>query len=212
MKHATKSHSSSAEDPLSSLKQLNKSIVLVGLMGAGKSTVGRRLAKALHTDFFDSDTEIEQAAGMPISEIFSVYGEPAFRDLEIKTIRNLIGPPVKVIATGGGAFIQPAIRELLLGQSLTIWLKADLDVLLERVSRRSHRPLLEQGDKRNILQNLMEVRYPLYAEATLTVDSNDDSHEAVLEKILDAIKSYLAHPSGVTGNASHADASHAHTV
>ena len=152
-------------------------IVLVGLMGAGKSTVGRRLAATLGVNFIDSDIEITEAAGCSISDIFESYGEPIFRDLEQRVILRLMMGEPSVIATGGGAFIQPAIRNAIADKAISVWLKADLPILLERVSRRDNRPLLKTGDKGEILQKLIDERYPIYAQANITIDSNNGSHE-----------------------------------
>ncbi len=163
---------------------LAKPVVLVGLMGAGKSTIGRRLSAALNLPFMDSDNEIAEAAGCSISDIFESYGEAIFRDLEKRVLMRLINSAPCIIATGGGAFINPDIREAVKSQATSIWLKADLDVLLERVSRRDTRPLLKTGDKAEILTKLMHERYPIYAEADITVDSNAGLHEAVVEHII----------------------------
>lgn len=175
------------------IKGLSKPIVLVGLMGAGKSTIGRRLATSIALNFVDSDNEIMEAAGCSISDIFEMYGEAIFRDLEQRVLLRLISGEPCVIATGGGAFINPAIRAAIKEKALSVWLRADLDVLLERVSRRDTRPLLKTGDKGSILSKLMEERYPIYAEADLTVDSNAGMHEAVVEHIVKAIKEQVAH-------------------
>ncbi len=162
----------------------SRPLVLVGLMGAGKSTVGRRLAKRIGWEFIDSDEEIEAAAGCPISDIFAIHGEPIFRDLERRVIQRLVqGPPI-VLATGGGAWMQPAVRQAIEQHATSLWLRADIGVLLERVSKRGHRPLLEQGDKRSILTRLMDERYPVYAEADITVDSGSGSHDKVVEAAL----------------------------
>ncbi len=164
--------------------RVERPIVLVGLMGAGKSTVGRRLASRIGLDFRDSDNEIEEAAACSISDIFEIYGEGTFRDLEMKVMTRLLQSPPMVIATGGGAFIQPTVRELILRHGTSIWLRAELEILIERVSRRNTRPLLMQGDKRNILAKLIDDRYPVYAQAHITVDSGAGSHEAVVEAII----------------------------
>ena len=168
--------------------QLTKPIVLVGLMGAGKSTIGRRLATALGLNFIDSDNEIVEAAGCSIADIFESYGEAIFRDLEQRVLLRLLGSEPCVIATGGGAFIQPAIRTAIKEKSISIWLKADLEVLLDRVSRRDTRPLLKTGDKSVILSKLMEERYPIYAEADITIDSNAGMHEDVVGNIMRALR------------------------
>lgn len=166
------------------LKWRQRPLVLVGLMGAGKSTVGRRLAKKIGWKFVDSDEEIEAAAGCSIADIFAIHGEPIFRDLELRVIQRLVtGDPV-VLATGGGAWMQPAVREAIRAHATSVWLRAELDVLLERVCKRSHRPLLEKGDKRAILSKLMDERYPVYAEADLVVDSGKGPHDNVVDAAL----------------------------
>jgi shikimate kinase len=172
---------------------LDKPIVLVGLMGAGKSTVGKRLAGALRVDFVDSDNEIAEAAGCSISEIFETYGETMFRDLEKRVLTRLLSGGACVIATGGGAFINEEIREQIKARTLSIWLRADLEVLVERVSRRDTRPLLKTGDKREILQRLMDERYPIYAQADITIDSNSGPHDTVVSDILKMLETKAAH-------------------
>src|SRR5215468_8121452 len=142
-----------------------RAIVLVGLMGAGKSKIGRRLAARLGLPFFDSDPEIEAAAGETIEEIFTNRGEQVFRDGERRVIARLLAQPVHVLATGGGAFMDPATRAVIARRGISLWLRADLDILVARVSRRSNRPLLKSGDPRAILAELIERRYPVYAEA-----------------------------------------------
>ena len=173
--------------------KLDKPLVLVGLMGAGKSTIGRRLASALSLSFVDSDNEIVEAAGCSISDIFEAYGEAIFRDLEQRVILRLVTNPSCVIATGGGAFINPAIRAAIKEKAVSVWLRADVDVLLERVSRRDTRPLLKTGDKHTILEKLMDERYPIYAQADITIDSNAGQHETVVENILEALQSVGTH-------------------
>lgn len=170
----------------------DRPVVLVGLMGAGKSSIGKRLAKALHVPFVDSDVEITTAAACNISDIFEIYGEAAFRDLEKRVLlRLLTEDKPSVIATGGGAFIQPAIRDIIRENALSIWLEADLDVLYERVSRKRNRPLLEKGDKREILRKLMEERNPLYAQADITISSDMGAHENVVAKALAALADHF---------------------
>ena len=159
-------------------------LVLIGLMGAGKSTVGRRLAKKLGWRFVDSDEEIEAAAGCSISDIFAMHGEPIFRDLEKRVIGRLVQEAPAVLATGGGAWMQPEVRALIRRHATSLWLRADIETLLERVSHRGHRPLLEKGDKRAILSRLMEERYPMYGEADILVDSGVGPHENVVGAIL----------------------------
>jgi len=168
--------------------RLSKPIVLVGLMGAGKSTIGRRLASALGLSFVDSDHEIVEAAGCSIADIFETYGEAIFRDLEQRVLLRLVSSEPCVIATGGGAFINQTIREAIKEKSTSVWLRADLDVLLERVSRRDTRPLLKTGDKGAILSKLMEERYPIYAQADISIDSNAGLHETVVESIVEAVR------------------------
>lgn len=162
-------------------------IVLVGLMGVGKSTVGKRLAHRLGLPFVDADNEIEEAAGMSIADIFAQFGEPYFRDGERRVIQRLIDGRPKVIATGGGAFVNDATRALILSDALAIWLDADIDVLVERVRRRDTRPLLRGKDPATVLRELAAVRNPLYAQAHIRVPSNNAPHEATVRAILDAI-------------------------
>ena len=168
----------------------NCSIVLVGLMGAGKTTIGRRLAKQIGREFVDSDVEIEEAAACSISDIFAIHGETIFRDLEHRVIKRLLERPDLVIATGGGAWMQPPVRAVIKEKALSVWLKADLNTLLERVEKRDHRPLLEQGDKRTILDELIAQRYPVYSEANLTVESSEGAHEIVVEKVIQVIQEH----------------------
>lgn len=170
----------------------DRPIVLVGLMGAGKSSIGKRLAKALKLPFVDSDDEIAKAAACNITDIFEIYGETMFRDLEKRVLlRLLTEEKPAVIATGGGAFIQPAIREMVKENAVSIWLHAELDVLYERVSRKRNRPLLEKGDKRQILQNLMAEREPFYAQADITVSSDGGAHENVVKRALEALQHHF---------------------
>jgi shikimate kinase len=170
--------------------ELKATVVLVGLMGAGKSTVGRRLAKSLGVDFRDSDDEIAMAAGCSIPDIFRTYGEAMFRDLEQRVIERLLREEKPlVLATGGGAWMNPVVRASVHGHAVSIWLRADLEVLLDRVSRRNTRPLLASGDKREILSRLMNERYPVYGEADITIDSNRDHHENVVVSVLEALES-----------------------
>ena len=162
-------------------------IVLVGLMGVGKSTVGRRLAQRLRLPFVDADNEIEAAAGMPIAEIFARFGEPYFRDGERRVIARLIDGSPKVIATGGGAFVNDETRALILADATAVWLDADLDVLVDRVRRRDSRPLLKGRDPREVLGELARVRNPLYAQAHIHVTSNRAPHDTTVAAILKAI-------------------------
>ncbi len=168
---------------------LSRIVVLVGLMGAGKTTVGRSLAKELGVRFRDSDDEIAKAAGCSIPDIFELHGEAIFRDLEQRVlIRLLEQKKPYILATGGGAFMNAGVREAIRELGVAVWLKADLDVLLERVSRRGTRPLLETGDKRAILERLMEERYPVYAEAEITINSAAGAREKVMEDIIRVLR------------------------
>jgi shikimate kinase len=159
-------------------------IVLVGLMGAGKSTIGRRLAAALKLPFHDADAEIETAAGCSISDFFERYGEPAFREGERRVIARLLAGPRHVLATGGGAFMDPTTRTLIKQMGFSVWLRADIGLLMERVLKRPTRPLLKNSDPRATMERLMAERYPIYAEADLTVDSNGGPHDAIVQRIL----------------------------
>ena len=166
----------------------NGSLVLVGLMGVGKSTIGRRLAARLNLPFVDADEEIEKAAGMTIQEIFDRHGEPAFRDGERRVIARLIDGTPKVIATGGGAFVNDETRALILDKATAIWLDADIEILVGRVSRRDGRPLLKGKDPRDVLTELAAKRAPFYAQAPIRVRSTDSPHEATVEAIIKAIE------------------------
>lgn len=173
------------------LKDFTGPIVLVGLMGAGKSTIGRRLASELNWGFVDSDDEIIEAAGCNIADIFESYGEEMFRDLEYRVMTRLMDREKTVIATGGGAWIQDNVRLLIKRKALSVWLDANLETLLERVAHRSHRPLLEAGDKKEILEKLMGERYPLYAKADLTVDSGLGNHEEVVQVMIERMAEFV---------------------
>lgn len=165
----------------------DRSIVLVGMMGVGKSTIGKLLAGKLGLSFVDSDEEIEKAAGMPISEIFDRFGEPGFRDGERRVIARLIAEGPKVIATGGGAFINDDTRQLIKEKCRSVWIDADLDVLIERVSRRSNRPLLVGKDPRDVLTDLAAKRTPFYAEADIHVRSDSGPHARTVNQIMEAL-------------------------
>ena len=167
--------------------QPRRSIVLVGLMGAGKTKIGRRLAARLNLPFFDSDEEIETAAGETIEEIFANRGEAIFRDGERRVIARLLAGPVHVLATGGGAFMDPATRRMIAARGVSIWLRAGLDVLFTRVSRRSNRPLLKTPDPRGVLAELIERRHPIYAEADITIDSGDGAPDATASRAIAAL-------------------------
>lgn len=171
---------------------LDQPIVLVGLMGAGKSTVGRRLAKRLGLPFVDSDSEIEEAAGTTAADLFERYGEHDFRDGERRLVARLMDGTVRVIATGGGAFVDARTRQLLNRHAITIWLDAPVDVLAERTGRRDTRPLLRRGDRAETLARLSEEREPLYAEAQIHIRSGTGAHSDVVETILAALRERLA--------------------
>jgi shikimate kinase len=162
-------------------------IVLVGLMGVGKSTVGRRLARRLGLPFVDSDEEIERAADHEIKEIFDRFGEASFRDGERRVLRRLIGGEPKVIATGGGAFMDAETRALILARCVAVWLEADVETLAQRVARRGHRPLLAGNDPLPFLRELAAVRNPVYAEAHLRVPSGSGPHEQTVARIVQAL-------------------------
>jgi len=173
-------------DPAASLS-LDRPVVLVGLMGAGKTTVGRKLAHMLGVEFVDTDGEIETASRMSVPEIFAAYGEPEFRALEARVVARLVEDEPRVIATGGGAFMNEATRALLRKRAVTVWLRAELDILMERVSRRPTRPLLRTQDPRATMRSLMELRYPVYAEADLHVHSRNVRREVIAREIVQAL-------------------------
>lgn len=167
---------------------VDRTIVLVGLMGAGKTTVGRRLARQLNLPFVDSDHEIEKAAGMSVAEIFECFGEDDFRSGERRVIERLLDGKPQIVATGGGAFINDATRALIKERGLSIWLDADIDVLVERTGRRDTRPLLKTGNPKEILARLAKERSPYYEQADLKVTSSSGPHDDVVEDILVALK------------------------
>jgi len=164
-----------------------RTIVLVGLMGAGKTKIGRRLAARLNLPFSDSDNEIETAAGETIEEIFRKRGEGVFRDGERRVIARLLEQPQHVLATGGGAFMESATRALIARRGVSVWLRADLDVLVARVSRRNNRPLLQRSDPRSVLAELIERRHPVYAKADIVIDSSDGSAEQTTTRVIAAL-------------------------
>jgi len=168
-----------------------RSIVLVGMMGAGKTTVGRRLAARLAIPFTDADAEIEAAAGQSISDIFSAHGEAAFRDGERRVIARLLENGPQVLATGGGAFTQAETRDKIAAQGISVWLRADFDTLFQRVRRRNHRPLLQTDNPEEVLRDLMEKRYPDYEKADVTVTTRNVPHEVVVGEIVDALAGKL---------------------
>lgn len=165
----------------------NRSLVMVGLMGCGKTSVGRRLSAKLGLPFVDADEEIEIAAGKTISEIFADHGEAHFRDGERKVIARLLMNGPQVLATGGGAFMNAETRQNIKKAGISIWLKADLPVLMKRVMRRDNRPLLKTADPEARMRELMEERYPVYAEADVVAHSRDVPHDVIVEEIIDAL-------------------------
>ncbi len=167
-----------------------RTLVLVGLMGAGKSAIGRRVANRLGLAFFDADTEIERAAGMSIPEIFSRHGEAHFRDGEARVIARLMRDGQKVLATGGGAFMSETVRADAAAHGITVWLKADLPLLVRRVKRRDNRPLLIGKDPYDVLGKLIEERHPFYAQADITVQSRDVAHETMVAEVIRALAAW----------------------
>ena len=160
-------------------------------MGAGKSTVGRRLAKRLNLPFIDTDTAIADAAGISAAEVFEKFGENEFRDGERRLVARLVDGEVRIIATGGGAYVDPQTRKLLNQRTITVWLDAPVEVLVDRTGRRDTRPLLKNGDPRGTLERLAEARGPLYAEAHIRVTSGDGAHHDVVEAIISAVDAHL---------------------
>ena len=168
-----------------------RSVVLVGMMGAGKSTIGRRLSARLHLPFLDADTEIEAAAGMSIPDIFETHGEPHFRDGEARVIARLLDGGPAVIATGGGAFMREETRNRIRDKAVSLWLKADVDVIMRRVKRRADRPLLQTEDPTATVSRLLEAREPLYRTADLTIASRDVPHDRIVDECIDALRARL---------------------
>lgn len=175
-----------------------RSIVLIGMMGAGKTTIGRRLSHRLSLPFVDADAEIERAAAKTIPEIFAEHGEPYFRDGERRVIRRLLGEGPQVLATGGGAYMNEETREAVANHGISVWLKADFEVLASRVRRKSNRPLLDTPDPDETIRRLMRDRYPVYAGADITVHSRDVSHDVVADEIIAALEQKLSIPSGAS--------------
>jgi shikimate kinase len=169
----------------------NKPIVLVGMMGAGKTTIGFRLAKKLGVPFLDTDSMVSQMVGCSISDIFKYQSEEYFKEKEMEAINASLHSGISVIATGGGSFLHDDVRELVLKKGISIWLRAPLEVLLERVQRKNTRPILEQGDKKEILQKIMSDRYQTYANAHLTVDSDILTHYHVVNTIITKLQQYI---------------------
>lgn len=165
--------------------------MLIGLMGAGKTAVGRRLANQLDLPFTDADSEIELAAGQTVSEIFAEHGEPYFRQGESRVIARLLQGGPQVLATGGGAYMDARTRANIKARGISIWLKADLSVLLHRLRRRDNRPLLTSGDPDKVMRELMKKRYPIYAEADITVESRDLPHDVIVADVVEALARWL---------------------
>jgi shikimate kinase len=175
-----------------------RSIVLIGLMGAGKTAVGRRLAGKLDLPFIDADSEIEAAAGETISEIFAQHGEPYFRQGEARVIARLLHHGPQVLATGGGAYMDAGSRANIKAHGVSVWLRAELPVLMHRVKRRDNRPLLKGGDPETVMRALMEQRYPVYAEADVTVQSREQPHDVIVLDVVEAIARFLGVSGGPT--------------
>lgn len=178
---------------------LDRPVVLVGLMGAGKSSLGQRLADHLHVPFYDSDDEIVEAAGMHIPDIFELYGEKEFRRVEAKILDRLLDGEPKILATGGGAFMQDDVRALIHERSVSLWLRAELDTLVERTSLRpGDRPLLSAGDPAEILQKLIDVRYPVYGQSDLVMDTDGGKWKHLLNAAVDTLSAKFPRPPGIT--------------
>jgi shikimate kinase len=171
-----------------------RTITLVGLMGVGKSSVGRRLASALDLPFRDADTEVEAAAGRSIPDIFADLGEAAFREGERRVISRLLDDPPHVLATGGGAFMNAETRALIKAKSISVWLKADLEVLARRVGRKDNRPLIAGKDPMVVLKEQAALRYPIYAEADIVVETGDAAHHITVDQVIRALTAHLEGP------------------
>ena len=172
-----------------------KTIALVGLMGVGKSSIGRRLAAVLDLPFHDADDEIEKAAGRSIPEIFAELGEAEFRDGERRVIARLLDEPPHVLATGGGAFVNPQTRALIKEKAISVWLKADVDVLVRRVGRKDNRPLLKGKDPKTVLERLAHERYPAYAQADLAIETTEGPHQAAVDAVIAALRRHVEEAS-----------------
>ncbi len=169
-----------------------KTVALVGLMGVGKSSVGRRLAAALDLPFRDADTEVEAAAGRPIPEIFAQFGEPYFRDGERRVIARLLDEGPHILATGGGAFVNVQTRALIKEKAVSVWLRADLEVLARRIGRKDSRPLVAGKDPLAVLREQAAVRYPFYEQADIVVETGETPHSVTVQAVLDALKDHYA--------------------
>jgi shikimate kinase len=195
----TAPHRSALEEPEAAIVAAlgQRSVVLVGMMGVGKSTIGRRLAVRLGLPFTDADHEIEVAhAGMTIPEIFTEHGEPYFRDGEARVIARLLEGPPGVLATGGGAFMREDTRDRIRAKAVSIWLRADADIILRRVKRRADRPLLQTEDPADTINRLIEIRYPVYQSADLMVVSRDEPHEKVVDDCIAVLSDHLCRAEG----------------
>lgn len=173
------------------LSEADKSIVFVGMMGAGKSTIGRRVAFKLGIDFIDTDLEIENAAQLSISEIFAHYGEQHFRDIEKKIIMRLLSEKKGVISVGGGAFMDESLRNYIHQYGVSVWLRADLETLMKRVDNQGHRPLLSQDDPRKVMEKLIAVRYPIYEKSDIIIQNNDISPDKTVDMVLNDLYDFL---------------------
>lgn len=169
----------------------NRPIVLVGLMGAGKTAIGRRVAALLRLPFVDSDHEIEAASRMSVPDLFEKYGENEFRALEQRVIARLLHDGARVLATGGGAFMNEETRAAIRETAVSVWLKADLDTLMGRVARKQNRPLLKTDNPRAVMEKLMQARYPVYAEADVTVQTRDERREVIADEVIAAVDAFL---------------------
>lgn len=173
-----------------------RSVVFIGLMGAGKTAIGRLVAKALDIPFFDSDHEIEEASRLTIPELFELYGEAEFRALEQRVISRLLHEGARIVSTGGGAYMNAETRRSIADHAASIWLKADIDTLMARVAKKQNRPLLKTADPRATMQKLMDARYPVYAGADITVITREESRETIAGEVIDMLDAWLAaHPA-----------------
>lgn len=196
LKHRAAQRRSARQRELLITKLGTRSIVMVGLMGAGKTAIGRLLAKRLKLPFVDADHEIEAAAGMSVRDIFAEHGEAEFRDGERKVIARLLDNGPQVLATGGGAVMNEVTRKAIAEKGVTLWLKANLDILMERVSRRSTRPLLQTADPRAVMQKLLDERYPVYALSDVHVTSRDVTKQVIVDEAVEALCNYLCEKEG----------------
>lgn len=189
--HSEEASPQPPRQPRLSDRLAGRSVVFVGLMGAGKTAIGRRVAADLVLPFVDSDQEIERAARMSVPDLFERYGEPEFRALEQRVIQRVLETGPQVLSTGGGAFMNAQTRNLIARQGISIWLKADLDVLFSRIGKKQNRPLLKTADPRGTLEKLMNERYPVYAEANLTVYTRDERKDIIVTEVMAALSAHL---------------------